>query len=1011
MKKIHSLLLILLLSVSLITPEFAVLQNAYNVYAEDTAAEEQARELTAYDKFRFTELDDQGSFKIPADMKDKIEISHTKYGDGVLLKGKVKDLNSIRIDLDREFNFDSGSAGRLSFDGLKDKDAGMSVDVLVYLDDADEAVSEFSLRKQMGKKEWANAGEKTVSMGAQDITGKHRVSLGFSINGKDESKKTSVSLRSIQFCKTTIPVMYFNIDESEGTIDAMNNSDDHSVECYGDVDLIVPDSFNNDDTFRDEYGRQESITGLQLEYIRGRGNSTWSADKKPYKVKFDKGQDLFGFGKNKHWTLLANRFDNSLVRNRMTYWLGQQLGMEYTPQCVPVEVVMNGEFYGSYLLCEQIRVGEGRVTIDDLDDVKDVPAVTDPLIETGGYLLSMEYDEDEVKSFTTENGMQLYIESPDENAEAYRDYIKAYTQKAENAIMGDDCKNEAGESYTDYLDLDSAVDYWWVQEFSENGDAYGSGSTYLYKKRDADSSSRGKLYWGPLWDFDYVAWGDLMYDEDPAETLESTSTPWFDAMKGDPEFINRVKTRWSQKGGLRDKLDYVTKEGGLLDKYEAQMKTSYDLDHEKWGAYESGITEYKGEIEQLRSWINARTAYVDSAVSKLDAGDHTVRFVVNGKTVKKLTVRGGGRLKDFPEAPAKKGYECIGWADENGTIYVEGDKPAGDLTLTPFYIEKSQASGPKKIFFAKNDVYYAPYIGSYGEDWYYNDYKVKPEQYFDPVIKWTSSDESIATVEEGSVQIKGLGDVTITATLPNGVSGSYRLHLISDSEFKDYEGFKLNKKTLTLREGEYAQLQALPLVTPCYDVDFAWVSDNEKVATVDELGIIDAKSPGTAEIMAIDMMTRSVKKCKVTVKRADVKYNGNTYRITSDKKGSRTAALVKAKNVKSVIIPATIKAGGRTYKVTRVNAEAFKGKKLRRVTLGSNIKKIRKNAFSGSKVTALTIRTKYLKKASVKGSLKGSKVKTVRVRISKKKAVNSKYLKRYKQYFTKANAGRKIKVK
>lgn len=137
--------------------------------------------------------------------------------------------------------------------------------------------------------------------------------------------------------------MYFHIDESQGTIQSMNSSEDHSAECYGTVDLRVPDSFNADETFRDEYGVQESLDGLVLEYIRGRGNSTWSDIKKPYKVKLDKSVDLFGFGKNKHWLLIANRYDNSLVRNRMTYWLAARLGMEYTPQCVPVEVVMNGE--------------------------------------------------------------------------------------------------------------------------------------------------------------------------------------------------------------------------------------------------------------------------------------------------------------------------------------------------------------------------------------------------------------------------------------------------------------------------------------------------------------------------------------------------------------------------------------------------------------------------------------------------------------------------------------------
>ena len=317
--------------------------------------------------------------------------------------------------------------------------------------------------------------------------------------------------------------MYFHIDEAQGTIEAMNSSEDHSAECTGKVDLVVPDEFNNLETFRDEYAEQPSLVGaegLDLEYIRGRGNSTWMDDKKPYKLKFDKKQDLFGFGKNAHWVLLANRYDNSLVRNRMTYCLGRELGMEYTPQCVPVEVVMNGEYYGSYLLCEQIRIGDSRVAIDDLEADEDSMKATELPFISGGYLLSMSPygDEDEANIFETQKGVSMFIESPsfeDFDNDTQRQYIIAFIQATENAIFSPGFKS-GDVRYTDLLDLDAAAKYWWIQEFSANGDAYGSGSTFLYKTRDKEGEDgapgeSGKLFWGPLWDFDYVAWGDLDY--------------------------------------------------------------------------------------------------------------------------------------------------------------------------------------------------------------------------------------------------------------------------------------------------------------------------------------------------------------------------------------------------------------------------------------------------------------------------------------------------------------------
>ncbi|MBQ6439900.1 MAG: CHAP domain-containing protein [Mogibacterium sp.] len=136
--------------------------------------------------------------------------------------------------------------------------------------------------------------------------------------------------------------------------------------------------------------------------------------------------------------------------------------------------------------------------------------------------------------------------------------------------------------------------------------------------------------------------------------------------------------------------------------------------------------------------------------------------------------------------------------------------------------------------------------------------------------------------------------------------------------------------------------------------------------------------------------------------------NGNKVKVTSVK--SKTVAFTKAKNAKSVVVPATIKINGKTYKVTQINASAFKGSNIRTVTVGKNVKTIKKNAFKGSKATKLILKTKLLKKAKVKGCLKGSKIKTIQVKVGTKKQ-NQTYVKKYKKFFTKANAGKKVIVK
>ncbi|MBR3330444.1 MAG: CotH kinase family protein [Mogibacterium sp.] len=962
--------------------------------ADPDAVESQAVDVDAYGTISMPDLDDAKALVISEDMKDKVEVKRTKSGDGLVFTGKVANLNAMTISLNTKLDFDSGSVGRVTIDGLKDKDRGMNANVELYFDGSESPAAAASLKKQMGKAEWSNDGEQSVSLGDSGLSGSHSVALKLKITGKSDTSKTSVMLRSIRFFRTTVPVMYFNIDESEGTIEAMNKSEDHSVECYGNAELVVPDEFNKDTTFRDEYGTQESLTGkdaLELEYIRGRGNSTWMDDKKPYKVKFDKAQNLFGFGKNKHWILLANRYDNSFVRNRMTYWLGQQLGMEYTPQCVPVEVVMNGEFLGSYLLCEQIRIGKGRVEIDDLDDIKDAPALTDDLIKTGGYLLSLDWEEDDEKCFETDSGMRFFIESPDDNAKYFNEYIKAYTQKVENAIFSPDFKDTEGHPYTDYLDIDAAVDYWWIQEFSSNGDAFNGGSTYLYKKRESDTDP-GKLYWGPLWDFDYVAWGDLDYDVDPMDSIDSTASVWFETMKCDPVFIAKVKARWN--GDLKGKLQDITKKGGRLDKYLAQIETSYIYDHEKWGPYESKLTEYKDEIEQLRQWINKRIELVDKEVAELSTESHSVKFMADGKLIKEAKVIGMLRDNDFPEAPEKDGYVFKEWIDEDEIVYMPGARISEDTVLNAVYTEESEVVHAKDIFFQHYEVYYTLYSDAEGTDWYSQECSVKPDDAVDTDIVWTSSNEEIGVVDEsGIVEVKTCGDVTITATLPNGVSKSYDLHIVKPDSLPTYEEIALSTESLELNEGEYEQI--LTEVTPkeCEAPDMIWVSSDEAVATVDPLGVVTAVAPGQTEVLAVDAMTHEVLKCKVSVTPLStvgmtVEVGGSTYEITSDEEDSRTAMLVQPKNAKTVTIPASVEFYGKTYDVTKIKAKAFsKAKKARTVV----------------------VKTKKLTKASVKGSLKGSKVKKIKVKVGKKK-VNKKYAKKYRKYFKKKNSGKKVKV-
>ena len=121
------------------------------------------------------------------------------------------------------------------------------------------------------------------------------------------AEETSVTEEAIE---SGIPSVYIRLDEEEG-LSKINGSEDHTYEISGSFDLIVPEGYED----------LESVKDLKLEYMRGRGNSTWLADKKPYKIKFEKKQDLLNSGFNKHYVLLANAYDRSFIKNRLTSYI------------------------------------------------------------------------------------------------------------------------------------------------------------------------------------------------------------------------------------------------------------------------------------------------------------------------------------------------------------------------------------------------------------------------------------------------------------------------------------------------------------------------------------------------------------------------------------------------------------------------------------------------------------------------------------------------------------------
>lgn len=344
---------------------------------------------------------------------------------------------------------------------------------------------------------------------------------------------------------------------------------------------------------------QEKLT-IPLQ-IKGRGNSTWQWPKKPYRMKFDSKAPMLGMPAAKNWVLLANYADKTLIRTSVAFSLGKDIGADFTPQYRFVDLVMNGQYQGTYLLTSQVEVHENRVNIKELDP-DDLSA--DKI--TGGYLLEVDFRLDEDFWFRTAHDLPITIKEPEDIPQAQYDYIKNYMQQTEDAIFADNFADPVN-GYAKYINVESFINWYIVEELCRNIDSQDQSSIYYYKDRN------GKLGMGPVWDFD-ISLGNAAV---PASGWYPKDSKWFKRLFEDPAFAAKVKARWNEiKGTERTALERT------IDKNAGYLQLSQQKNFELWPLLNTdtgpipSYGSYADEVNYLKTWLMQRFAWMDTEINK-----------------------------------------------------------------------------------------------------------------------------------------------------------------------------------------------------------------------------------------------------------------------------------------------------------------------------------------------------------------------------------------------------------
>lgn len=361
--------------------------------------------------------------------------------------------------------------------------------------------------------------------------------------------------------------------------------------------------------------------------VRGRGNASWDFEKKPYRLKFDKKVQLLDApAKAKKWTLISNHSDKSLMRNILAFEISRRVGAKYTPYSHPVDVIVNGEYKGCYLLCDQIEVDENRVDITEME-----PEDISGEALTGGYLFEIDayaYNEPDNIVFNSTRGIPVTIKSPDDEdiVPQQKQYIESYFKSLESRLFSSKFTDEES-GYRQMFDLESFIKHFIVGEISGNTDTYWS--TYMYKERGDD-----KIYTGPVWDFDIAFENDsrthpINSHNDFIYATSVSSAAGGDNMK---KFVSRiVKEDPVAKAMLQQMWNEMRDDGTLsevaltafIDETEALLDESQKLNFKRWNILNKkfhmnfqALGTYEAEVGTVRDYINERLGRLDEIINR-----------------------------------------------------------------------------------------------------------------------------------------------------------------------------------------------------------------------------------------------------------------------------------------------------------------------------------------------------------------------------------------------------------
>ena len=474
------------------------------------------------------------------------------------------------------------------------------------------------------------------------------------------TKSYSVSFRKA----SVIPAMF--ISTESGSMDAI-----HANKEYEETGELMVVAGNGTTEYKGA-----------LERISGRGNTSWEYEKKPYSIKLAESQELCGLQKGKKWNLLPLWREGNKMNTKVLFDIAAVAGLRYSPESTWVDLYLNNEYAGIYLLSESISVSGGRVEIFDLEEenyalnpdleyadrfddgrMKGYEILNNPENITGGYLIEKDleaYYKEETVGFVTDLGMTFSIAAPQHASKEQVKYIREYVQKIEKMLQ------EKDNGVLEYVDVDSFTAKYLIDEISLNFDT-NITSMFFYKEKDDNL-----LYAGPVWDYDSAlgecnaGYAEGWYvDYNNSILNKGSEFNWYAQLYEYDIFQDSVERQY------RLLLPYLNELiDNTIDLYAASIKDSVAMDSLRWknveedkpgnyAGFDSNVRYLKYFLCNRLNWLNDSFGVSNYTFHWNETeAEHEVLFVQEENVVKHMPVKDGQILDELPFLDEEK---YLGW--------------------------------------------------------------------------------------------------------------------------------------------------------------------------------------------------------------------------------------------------------------------------------------------------------------------------------------------------------------